>query len=803
MKLGIHLWVGVLLTASVMVCPGQQWQIQTLVNFATPPNSPHGGLVVGPDGNFYGTTYYGGDYNEGTFFRLTPSGTFTLLASFNGTNGAYPVGELASDANGVFYGMTLIGGTNNDGAVFKATTNGLVTCLASLDYASSGQNPTAGLTVGPDGYFYGTAQLGGTNFGGTLFKASPNGVLTVLASLSWVPATNASHPTGPLQFGKDGNIYGTTARGGYSYYLGELFRFVLNGNATNVSTFEADGGFTPGGLVLAGDNNFYGICRNGGTQYNGTIFRLTTNGLVQTLFTFDRTNNGAEPWCNLQAGADGRVYGTTTRGGSNDCGTVFAISTNGNFSVLAHLNAETGSFPLQSALLQTADGSVYGTTVRGGLNRGGTVFRLNTNGTLDVLVSFNGNSGAAPAAELAADAGGKLYGTTSSGGINGSGTIFSFATNGILETLFYFDVYGTGGYPSSGLLLGPDGNLYGVAETGGSYGSGVFYQLNPTGTYTELTPFGPSPLMSPSGTPILGTDGYFYGTCKRDIPDRPSAIYRLSPTSHLYSSFSISGDVAYAGLIQAKNGDIYGTAIPDNSGYGSIIKLNPVTVGLFATTVKTFAQTNGAAPYGSLVQTSDGYFYGTTRDGGDYNLGTVFKLSAAGVLTSLLSFDGTNGANPYAGLVVGTDGQLYGSTSAGGSFNCGTLYSLTTNGALTTLAAFDGTNGAAPYARLTPGGDGWLYGSTRHGGTGGGTLFRLVPRVTLSLGNPQPDGSRQLAGTGPAGYACRIWSSSDLSLPLDSWTLVTNTVCDETGNFGGKDPAAAINQIQFYRATIP
>lgn len=803
MKLGIHLWVGVLLTASVMVCPGQQWQIQTLAKFATPPNSPHGGLVAGADGNFYGTTTYGGDYNNGTIFRLTPAGNFTLLASFDGTNGAYPVGSLVSHPNGALYGVTIGDGNNNSGTVFQVTTNGMLTCLAALNRATNGGNATAGLTLGADGNLYGTTMLGGPGSGGTVFKITPDGTLSVLAVLGSAAPDRCANPQGALVLGPDDCLYGTTVFGG-SNIIGTAFKISTNGDLTPLASFTYAAGNSAFGLTLGADGNFYSACHNGGDYNQGSLVRFDTNGTLTLLASFDRTNTGAQPWGQLLAGADGRLYGTTTRGGSNNCGTMFALTTNGDLSVVAELDSITGSSPLQSTLLQTAAGTIYGMATRGGADAGGTIFQLTPDHTLTPVFSFDGMQGAEPVAELAVGQDGKYYGTTFAGGVNGSGTAFSLATNGTLQNLFRFDYFDNCGRLYAGLLPGTDGNFYGVAQSGGSQGNGVIFRLSPQGDYTEIGAFSSTLQMdTPQGTLVQGPDNYLYGTARDETANGASCIFKCSTSGSLTRLVSTGGGISYAGLMVGQNGNLYGTRLAKTPNDAGAVYRFDRTSPPKAPVLATFQQTNGAAPYGSLVQTSDGHFYGTTRDGGDYNLGTVFKLSAAGVLTSLLSFDGTNGANPYAGLVVGTDGQLYGSTSAGGNFNCGSIYTITTNGALTTLATFDGTNGAAPYARLTPGGDGWLYGSTRHGGTGGGTLFRLVPRITLSLGNPQPDGSRQLAGTGPAGYACRIWSSSDLSLPLGSWTLVTNTVCDEAGNFGGTDAAGAVNQIQFYRASIP
>ena len=159
-------------------------------------NGPDGGnpsaaLVQGADGNFYGTTQYGGTYGEGTVFRMTTNGTLTTLLSFHYSNGAYPHAGLVQGADGNFYGTTASGGTYGDGTVFRMTTNGTLTTLASFNYSVNGGSPYAGLLQGTDGNFYGTTEDGGTYGDGTVFRMTTNGTLTTLVSFNY---TNGAYP---------------------------------------------------------------------------------------------------------------------------------------------------------------------------------------------------------------------------------------------------------------------------------------------------------------------------------------------------------------------------------------------------------------------------------------------------------------------------------------------------------------------------------------------------------------------------------------------------------------------------------
>lgn len=350
---------------------------------------PSAGLILGKDGNFYGTTTGGGLAGYGTLFQLTPSGSFSNLISLNGTNGNSPRDGLLLAADGSLYGTTYSGGTNNAGTLFQATTNGDLTTLATFS-VSSGGYPIGGLTLGQDGAYYGTAALGGTNLGGIVYRFSTNAGLATLVS------------------------FGISGQGGNSPYSG---------------------------LLLASDGSLYGTTFQGGTNGLGTIYKLGTNGASSFLYSFTGTSDGANPYGGLIQGADGNFYGTTFYGGTNGYGTVFKFQTNGALTTLACFNNTNGAYP-QAGLIQVASGSFYGTTSAGGAftNQAGqgcgTVFELGTNGALSTLVSFNGTNGASPEGALAPASDGSLYGTTAAGGLDGLGTIFRLVISAPLPPRF-------------------------------------------------------------------------------------------------------------------------------------------------------------------------------------------------------------------------------------------------------------------------------------------------------------------------------------------------------------------------------
>ena len=385
---------------------------------------------------------------------------------------------------------------------------------------TNGDDPNAGLTLGNDGNFYGTTAHGGDNDDGTIFKVTTNGVLTTLIFFAY---TNGEGPNG-LTLGNDGNFYGVASSGGngewsdgnYNNY-GTVFKVTTSGVLTTLVFFNLANGGTPTGLTLGNDGNFYGTTAVGGDNDDGTIFKVTTNGVLTTLISFAYTN-GATPHAGLTLGNDGNFYGTTFYGGSNGEGTMFRVTTNG-VTILASFGGTNGAQP-EAALTLGNDGNFYGTTEQGGITNSGsfnfgcgTVFKVTTNGILTTLVSFDGTNGATPAAALTLGKHGNFYGTTFYGGTNlngglGYGTVFKMTTNGTLTTLIsFFSPFANtnGAFPAAALTLGNGGNFYGTTSGGGSFGCGVVFRLAPNttaATPSQLT------LQFLSGYPLLS----LYGT---------------------------------------------------------------------------------------------------------------------------------------------------------------------------------------------------------------------------------------------------------------------------------------------------
>ena len=328
---------------------------------------------------------------------------------------------------------------------------------------------------------------------GTIYRITSNGIFNAIFYFSY---TNGSIPKGGLVVGNDGNLYGTTSSGGAPNSAddncGTVFRATISGDFISLATFNGQNGYSPQGrLIQAADGLFYGTTYLGGDGYHqtsypytmgsGTIFSVTTNGVLNRLFSFSSTN-GANPCGALLEVTNGLFYGTTSSGGLGGAGTIFQITSSGDLTTLVNFNGANGSGP-QAGLTRGKDGCFYGTTSGGGLYGDGTIFRLNTDGILTTLFSFSGQQydGANPYDELLQGPDGYLYGTTLNGGAYNLGVVFQASPLGNATTLysFHYDfaLPRDGGQPYGGLIKLSDGYIYGTAKGGGDHGGGTFFRF--------------------------------------------------------------------------------------------------------------------------------------------------------------------------------------------------------------------------------------------------------------------------------------------------------------------------------------
>jgi uncharacterized repeat protein (TIGR03803 family) len=432
----------------------------------------------------------------------------------------------------------------------------------------------------------------------------------------------------------------------------------LSGSATSTLTIRSS--------TIANSGTYSVLITNSFGSVTSAVAVLNLTGVatagvaLETLYSFNTNSSlGCLPFGGLIQANNGSFYGTACGGGSHGFGTVFRMDTNGVVSlVYAFQNGSDGSYPY-AALVQGTNGLLYGTAVGGGSTGDGTVFRMSTNGTATVGWSLNSaSSGSVPYGGLVQGRDGNFYGTTHQGGAAGYGapfwgygTVFRLTASGSLTAIHSFSG-AEGTYPSSTLMQATDGNLYGTAQYGGANGGGygaffggwgTIFKITPTGILTPLFSFANTNGAVPFAGLVQDSDGAFYGTTAAGGTYGAGTVFKLAADGTFTSLYSFTG-----------GND--GNNCPGGLLWPSSLIYSPCS--------------------GGLLLASDGNLYGATAGGGLYGLGTVFRISPEGALTTLVQFDGYQGANPYCTLIQGTDGRLYGTTQNGGAKGWGAIFRL-------------------------------------------------------------------------------------------------------------------------------
>ncbi|HEY1615364.1 MAG TPA: choice-of-anchor tandem repeat GloVer-containing protein [Rhizomicrobium sp.] len=364
---------------------------------------PSAGLLRDSAGNLLGTTGGGGTASRGTVFKLAPDGTETVLYSFKGGNGdgAGPGSQLVADAAGNLYGTTVGGGPGNGGSgfgtVFRLAPDGTETVLHFFsDQMKDGFYPMAGLVMDPAGNLYGTTQTGGTpcdndkNGCGTVFEIMSGGEEKILHRFK---GGDGSLPYyGSLVLDTAGNLYGTTAG---VFTFGNIFKISPDGKETVLHTCrgsdENDCQFPYGGLSIDQDGNLYGTSAEGGYRF-GDVFKVAPDGTFTELYAFTGGKDSMYPDNGVMLDKSGNLYGTTqgTAGyACQGCATVFRVTPDGKKSVLHRFERKDGGLGPWTELISDGNGYLYGTTNEGGTGGSGrrcgqyvkshgcgTVFRL-------------------------------------------------------------------------------------------------------------------------------------------------------------------------------------------------------------------------------------------------------------------------------------------------------------------------------------------------------------------------------------------------------------------------------------------
>lgn len=338
-----------------------------------------------------------------------------------------------------------------------------------------------------------------------------------------------------------------------------------------------------GDLIAATDGNIYAVASTGGEAGYGSVLRITPTGTATAIHSFAGSSTEAsQAYAGVIQANDGALYGTSYLGGANNLGTVYRVSLAGEYTNLFSFTnkSQGGFFPYTGLVQEPASGELFGTTLRGGTNDAGTVFKITTAGVLTSLASFDRVNGENPEGRLVLGPDGALYGTTLIGGDSNRGTIYKITTTGTLTRLFSFpalSAFGTtsvavndvGANPRAGLTLGADGNFYGTAYQGGQFGYGTVFKATPAGVVTVLHAFtgapgdGAFPLSTVSQLP----DGSLVGTTEQGGTFGAGTSWRIDPAGayellHSFSTLTIDGERPYATLTPT-NGVLYGVSFAD------------------------------------------------------------------------------------------------------------------------------------------------------------------------------------------------------------------------------------------------
>jgi uncharacterized repeat protein (TIGR03803 family) len=429
--------------------------------------------------------------------------------------------------------------------------------LANYSGTQQGGNS---LVQAADGNLYGTTVYGGTADKGTVYRITTAGTMTTLYNFCSLSAcADGSEPFFGLTLGTDGNLYGTTNFGGTDNF-GTIFKITLNGTLTTLHSFDNDDGCTPqGGVMLANNGFFYGTTLNCGATDHGTLFAIKPNGAFHTLYNFRRDSlHGGNPYTAPMQASDGNLYGVTYDGGVSDGGVVYkvtpsnAVSNIYNFCSLP--DCGDGFYPL-GGLAEGSDGNLYGTTADGinscGDGQGcGGVFRMTTSGVFTGLHAFVGSDGEIPIAVLTLGNDGVFYSTTSGGGTS---PIFCFDGCG---TIYSMTVDGT----FTSLY-----NFCSLSDCLDGYDPGdgpLFQETN--GTFYSTTPYG--------GTAGVGTVFTWSEGLPAFVTPNPAAGVVGSRVTILGNNLSGATSVSFNGtaatFTAARNAIV--TAVPAGATTGAI-----------------------------------------------------------------------------------------------------------------------------------------------------------------------------------------------------------------------------------------
>lgn len=629
-----------------------------------------GGVTLGADGNFYGTSDNTGSvtcglYGCGIIWKATPSGVLTTLYNFQGTDGCNPITAPVQAPSGIFYGTTpySCNGVNNVGVIYSLTSSGTYKVLHTLS-GPNGAYPHAPLTVGPDGNLYGGTSQGGNNNNGVLFKITPSGTYTVL---HYFAGSDGFDVESGMTVGGDGNLYGTTNRGGGGG-VGVIFRLTTSGTYTVINPVNQPSTGPASSLVQGTDGKFYGILGTGSAGNNGVLYSVTTTGTLTRLHSFCQQTNctdGYGPSTPLVQHTDGKFYGVTSTGGTpgkcnsgNGCGVFYSFDA----GLAAFINLSTYSGNIGSTV------SIFGQ----GFDSASVV---KFNGVAATKVTLSGTT--------------YITATVPPGATDGRVTVTTGTTT--LSSTKNFIVHNTwskGKAMPVGVAYAPaallEGQIYVVGGLDAANAVVSDLQIYNPATNTWSTGAALPTATEASSAAVVNNVLYVFGG-DNGVSAPTNAVWAYNPSTKKWTGKAAMLTARNGTLAVVENGIIY--VIGGNLGHGANFTATVESYNPATNTWKTEAPMDGAKDYpgggliGTTIVAADGAPAGSVVTGDTEGYNAVTNKWTE------LTADPTARTGPCSGVINGILYDISGYiNNAGAATTVNESFNLSTNKWTTTLA---------------------------------------------------------------------------------------------------------------------
>jgi uncharacterized repeat protein (TIGR03803 family) len=628
------------------------------VSFGTSQGAnPEGNLIQADNGKLYGMTQSGGSFNRGVIFEWDPeTNVYVNKLDFNNSNGSNPHGSLVQGSNGYFYGLTFSGGLNGMGVLFKwdPETDDFRK-LVHFNGNTNGSYPMGSLILAGNDKLYGMTSQGGANNAGVIFEYDlSTGFYLKKIDLD----DDTKNPDGSLFQASNGKFYGMTSNGGNTGH-GILFEWDLASNTlVKKVLFDGTNGEFPGTSLIQADNGMlYGLTSMGGINNAGVLFEwdpVTGNYRKKHDFEDNGRHKGGFVFGSLCKSRNGKLYGMTAYGGPAGLGTVFEWDpSNGSFKDIVSLYGDDNGRSFCGSFAEAGNGKLYGMAIDGGANDMGVLFEWDPGeNRYTKKIDFNGTeNGKHPTGSLTR-VGDKLYGTTMSGGNSKYGVLFEYfpETNAIRKLHDFDDESGI--FPIGPLTKAKNGKIYGTCETGGALHHGVIFEWDPA---TEMFakrydfPYAFNSCIQCGLTPAA--NGKLYGVRDNMLfewdTENGSMVKKLDFVRER------DGEAVFGPMVLAENKMYYGmTEVGGAYDKGVFFMWNPST-NVYTKIFDFDGAEHGAYPYSTLFHAGKGKIFGMTAAGGKSDVGVLFEWDYGhNIFTKKLDFGSTIGTRPtYGGLV--------------------------------------------------------------------------------------------------------------------------------------------------------